>query len=118
MAGLRRLVGGRKLLVRVDRTELSKNIVRGLLAYRDLLRRHPEWQGRVVHIALAYPSRHDLPEYREYSASVQRVAKRSSTSSAAPTGIRSSFPSTTITRARSRRIEWPTSPLSTRFVTG
>ncbi|WP_026256972.1 alpha,alpha-trehalose-phosphate synthase (UDP-forming) [Actinopolymorpha alba] len=75
MAGLRSLVGGRRLIIRVDRAELSKNIVRGLLAYRDLLRRRPEWQGRVVHVALAYPSRHDLPEYREYAASVQRTAK-------------------------------------------
>jgi trehalose 6-phosphate synthase len=71
---LRGLVGGRRLLVRVDRTELSKNIVRGLLAYRELLRRHPEWLGRVVHVAFAYPSRHDLPEYREYTAAVQRLA--------------------------------------------
>ena len=61
--------------MRVDRTELSKNIVRGLEAYADLLRRHPEWLGRVVHIAFAYPSRHDLPEYREYTAAVQRTAK-------------------------------------------
>jgi len=63
-----------KVIVRVDRTELSKNIVRGLLAYRELLITHPEWRGRVTHIALAYPSRHDLPEYREYTASVQRLA--------------------------------------------
>ncbi|GAA2759276.1 alpha,alpha-trehalose-phosphate synthase (UDP-forming) [Actinopolymorpha rutila] len=75
MAGLRAQVGDQLLVVRVDRAELSKNIVRGLLAYRELLRRRPEWQGRVVHAALAYPSRHDIPEYREYSASVQRVAK-------------------------------------------
>jgi trehalose 6-phosphate synthase len=66
--------GDRKLIVRVDRTELSKNIVRGLLAYRELLITHPEWRGRVTHVALAYPSRHDLPEYREYTASVQRLA--------------------------------------------
>jgi trehalose 6-phosphate synthase len=66
--------GDRKVIVRVDRTELSKNIVRGLLAYRELLITHPEWRGRVTHIALAYPSRHDLPEYREYTASVQRIA--------------------------------------------
>jgi trehalose 6-phosphate synthase len=58
----------------VDRTELSKNLVRGLLAYRELLRRFPEWQGCVVHLAGAYPSRHDLPEYREYSAAVQRLS--------------------------------------------
>ncbi|MDI2131213.1 alpha,alpha-trehalose-phosphate synthase (UDP-forming) [Yinghuangia seranimata] len=75
LATLRDAVGDRKVVVRVDRTELSKNIVRGLLAYRDLLRGRPEWHGRVVHIAFAYPSRHDLPEYREYTAAVQRIAK-------------------------------------------
>ena len=62
-------------MVRVDRTELSKNIVRGLLSYRELLRNHPEHRGRVVHIVFAYPSRHDLPDYRAYTAEVQRVAR-------------------------------------------
>jgi len=71
---LRDLLGGRKLLLRVDRTELSKNIVRGLQAYREMLREHPEHRGEVVHLAFAYPSRHDLPEYREYTAAVQRTA--------------------------------------------
>jgi len=75
VATLREKVGHRKLILRVDRTELSKNIVRGLKAYRELLRTRPEWQGRVVHLAFAYPSRHDLPEYREYTAAVQRMAK-------------------------------------------
>ncbi|NHC46782.1 trehalose-6-phosphate synthase [Motilibacter sp. K478] len=71
---LRAQIGACKVVARVDRTELSKNIVRGLLAYRELLRRHPEWRRRVVHIAGAYPSRHDLPEYREYTAHVLRLA--------------------------------------------
>jgi trehalose 6-phosphate synthase len=71
---LREQVGDRRLIVRIDRTELSKNIVRGLAAYRELLSKHPEWRGRVVHVAFAYPSRHDLPEYREYTAAVQRMA--------------------------------------------
>ena len=75
LATLREAVGDRKTIVRVDRTELSKNIVRGLHAYRHLLRDRPEWLERVVHIAFAYPSRHDLPEYREYTASVLRVAQ-------------------------------------------
>ncbi|GAA4777088.1 MULTISPECIES: trehalose-6-phosphate synthase [Streptomyces] len=75
MAELREAVGpGRRTIVRVDRTELSKNIVRGLLAYRDLLTSRPEWRGRVVHIALAYPSRQDLPVYRAYTAEVSRLA--------------------------------------------
>ncbi|MFD0691415.1 alpha,alpha-trehalose-phosphate synthase (UDP-forming) [Actinomadura fibrosa] len=73
---LREQVGDRQLIVRIDRTELSKNIVRGLAAYRELLVDHPEWRGRVVHLAFAYPSRYDLPEYREYTAAVERTAKQ------------------------------------------
>jgi trehalose 6-phosphate synthase len=65
---------GRRLIVRVDRTELSKNIVRGLDAYRELLATHPELHGTVTHLAFAYPSRHDLPEYRAYTDSVRRAA--------------------------------------------
>jgi trehalose 6-phosphate synthase len=76
MTSLAETVGGRKLIVRVDRTELSKNIVRGLRAYRQLLTAYPQWRGKVVHVAFAYPSRHDLPEYREYTASVQRLARQ------------------------------------------
>ena len=75
MQALKDAVGDRRLIVRVDRTELSKNIVRGLAAYRELLATHPQWRGKVVHLAFAYPSRHDLPEYREYTASVQRIAR-------------------------------------------
>jgi trehalose 6-phosphate synthase len=75
MAALRAEAGpGRKLVVRVDRTELSKNIVRGLLAFRRLLLEHPGWQERVVHVAFAYPSRQDLALYREYTAEVSRLA--------------------------------------------
>ncbi|WP_094217120.1 alpha,alpha-trehalose-phosphate synthase (UDP-forming) [Streptomyces diastatochromogenes] len=76
MAALREEIGeGRRTIVRVDRTELSKNIVRGLLAYRQLLEDHPEWRERVVHLAFAYPSRQDLAVYREYTAEVERVAE-------------------------------------------
>ncbi|MCF3146548.1 alpha,alpha-trehalose-phosphate synthase (UDP-forming) [Streptomyces platensis] len=77
MAALRTEIGGpgRRTIVRVDRTELSKNIVRGLLAYRQLLADHPEWRERVVHLAFAYPSRQDLAVYRDYTAEVQRVAE-------------------------------------------
>ncbi|WP_405881473.1 trehalose-6-phosphate synthase [Streptomyces sp. NBC_01136] len=75
MDALRGQIGeGRKTIVRVDRTELSKNIVRGLLAYRQLLEDQPQWRERVVHVAFAYPSRQDLAVYRNYTAEVQRVA--------------------------------------------
>jgi trehalose 6-phosphate synthase len=68
------LAGGRQLIVRVDRTELSKNVVRGLAAYRELLRTRPEWRGRVTHLAFAYPSRSALPEYQAYTARVHELA--------------------------------------------
>ncbi|MEU5430056.1 trehalose-6-phosphate synthase [Streptomyces olivoreticuli] len=76
MAALREQIGpDRKAIVRIDRTELSKNIVRGLHAYRRLLEEHPEWLGKVVHVAFAYPSRQDLRVYRDYTAEVERVAR-------------------------------------------
>ncbi|MEV0484117.1 trehalose-6-phosphate synthase [Streptomyces sp. NPDC050508] len=75
LVALREEIGaGRKTIVRVDRTELSKNIVRGLLAYRQLLDDHPELLEQVVHVAFAYPSRQDLAVYRDYTAEVQRLA--------------------------------------------
>lgn len=75
LTALREEIGeGRKAVVRVDRTELSKNIVRGLLAYRHLLDHRPEWRERVVHVAFAYPSRQDLAVYRDYTAEVERLA--------------------------------------------
>ncbi|MGP3969411.1 alpha,alpha-trehalose-phosphate synthase (UDP-forming) [Streptomyces sp. 6N223] len=75
LAELRGQTGECRTIVRVDRTELSKNIVRGLHAYRRLLTDHPEWQGRVAHLAFAYPSRQDLAVYRDYTDEVSRLAE-------------------------------------------
>lgn len=71
---LSEVVGDRLLIGRVDRTELSKNVWRGLLAYRELLRTRPEWLGRVIHAVYNNPSREDLPAYREYTARIERLA--------------------------------------------
>ncbi len=73
---LRAEVGERRILLRVDRVEPSKNIVRGMLAYEELLEAHPEWRGKVVHLALVYPSRQGLAEYLAYGAEVTHVAER------------------------------------------
>src|SRR5207302_7692297 len=60
------LVGDRTLLLRVDRTEPSKNILRGFIAYERLLERRPDLHGRVLQLALLTPSRRAIPEYVEY----------------------------------------------------
>ena len=73
---LRAEVGGRRIIARTDRMEPSKNIVRGMLAFEELLTAHPEWRGEVVHIAFAYPSRQGLAEYLAYGADVVHTAER------------------------------------------
>lgn len=67
---------GRKLLLRVDRTDLSKNILRGLLAFEELLERHPEHRDGLWHLALLNPSRQDVPEYVDYLHACQKAADR------------------------------------------
>jgi trehalose 6-phosphate synthase len=68
--------GDRKLLLRVDRAELSKNILRGFAAYEAFLRDRPDWRGNVVFLALLNPSRTDIPEYRTYVSECRAAARR------------------------------------------
>jgi trehalose 6-phosphate synthase len=55
--------GGRRIILRVDRVEPSKNIVRGMLAFEELLTAPGVASDEVVHVALVYPSRQGLAEY-------------------------------------------------------
>ena len=73
LAALDHELDGRQLIARVDRIELSKNIVRGFHAYDDLLERYPRWRGQVVFGAFIYPSREGLAEYLAYRQEVDRV---------------------------------------------
>lgn len=75
LAALEDEVGDRKMLVRVDRIELSKNLLRGFWAYDDLLERHPEWREQVVFGAFVYPSREGLPEYLAYRQEVETLVQ-------------------------------------------
>jgi trehalose 6-phosphate synthase len=63
-----------KLILRVDRTDPSKNIARGFRAFRLFLEEHPDWHGRVTMLALLDPSRQSIPEYVEYLEVVEREA--------------------------------------------
>ena len=65
-ADLAAWVDGRRLVLRVDRTDPSKNILRGLQAYELLLERRPNLHRRIVHLAMLVPSRLDIPEYQAY----------------------------------------------------
>lgn len=61
-----RRLAGRRAVVRVDRAEPSKNVLRGLDAFGELLSMRPGLVGEVVHLALLNPSRQTLPAYRSY----------------------------------------------------
>ena len=71
-------VGGadRQVIVRVDRMELSKNLLRGFWAFDELLERQPQRRERVVFVALAYPTRQGLPEYLAYQNEVESTVDR------------------------------------------
>jgi trehalose 6-phosphate synthase len=80
-AALRRadqLIGGSReqVIVRVDRLEPSKNILRGFMAYEALLQRNARLRGRISFLAFLVPSRTGLREYGHYGREVQSVVDR------------------------------------------
>jgi trehalose 6-phosphate synthase len=75
-AALADRVGDRRCIVRTDRLELSKNIVRGFLAFEELLDTRPRWAERVSFVAMLNPSRESLDVYRDYRTEVESVAQR------------------------------------------
>jgi trehalose 6-phosphate synthase len=76
LASLDREVGDRRLIVRVDRIELSKNLLRGFYVFDDLLERVPSLRGEVVFGAFVYPSRESLAQYLGYRQEVESVVRR------------------------------------------
>ena len=78
LARIEEAVGGsdRQVIVRVDRMELSKNLLRGFWAFDELLERDPGLRERVVFVALAYPTRQGLPEYLAYQEEVETTVAR------------------------------------------
>jgi trehalose 6-phosphate synthase len=73
---LLQLHGDWQIMLRIDRIEPSKNIVRGFQAFDELLERYPEHQGKVKFLALLVPSRLDVSEYGSYLDEVMGVAGR------------------------------------------
>ena len=78
LARIEEKIGGadRQVIVRVDRMELSKNLLRGFWAFDELLELQPHRRERVVFVALAYPTRQGLPEYLAYQNEVESTVER------------------------------------------
>ncbi|MBA3347549.1 MAG: trehalose-6-phosphate synthase [Actinobacteria bacterium] len=63
-----------RLILRVDRTDPSKNVVRGIEAFGLLLDRRPDLRGSVGMLALLDASRQTIPEYVEYRTAIEATA--------------------------------------------
>jgi trehalose 6-phosphate synthase len=63
------------LMVRADRAEPSKNIVRGFEAFGLLLDRRPDLKSKVRFVACLYPSRQSMPEYRDYLQAIEEIVE-------------------------------------------
>jgi len=68
-----------RLIARIDRTDPSKNIIRGFIAYEKLLRYHPEMRGEVQFWAFLQPSRQDIAAYSRYLRMIRQTAARINT---------------------------------------
>ncbi|CAG0927040.1 trehalose 6-phosphate synthase [Thermoflexales bacterium] len=71
---LQGVMGQRQIILRIDRIEPSKNIIRGFQAFEELLERHPEHRGTAKFLALLVPSRLDVEEYQSYLNELMAVA--------------------------------------------
>ena len=71
---LEETIGDRQLILRVDRIDPSKNIVRGFQAYQELLTLHPEYQEKVVFLAMLVPSRRGIEEYQDYLDKIMAIS--------------------------------------------
>jgi trehalose 6-phosphate synthase len=61
------------LILRVDRADLSKNVLRGFTAFDIFLEQHPEFREDVTFVAHMQPSRQDVPEYVEYLEKIEAL---------------------------------------------
>ena len=61
------------LIIRVDRADLSKNVLRGFTAFDQFLTDHPEFHERVTFVAHLVPSRTDVAEYQEYLERIEAL---------------------------------------------
>ena len=61
------------MILRVDRADLSKNVLRGFSAFDTFLDQHPEYIERVTFVAQLMPSRTDVPQYQEYLERIEAL---------------------------------------------
>jgi trehalose 6-phosphate synthase len=76
LGALEAMLGGRQLILGVDRLDYSKGIPERLEAFARLLERFPEWRGKVSFVQVSVPTRSEVPEYAELRSRVELLVGR------------------------------------------
>jgi trehalose 6-phosphate synthase len=69
-------LGGRSLVIGVDRLDYSKGLIERLDAYDIFLARHSEWLGKLTYLQITPTSRAEIPEYSELQEALDAAAGR------------------------------------------
>jgi trehalose 6-phosphate synthase len=70
------MLGGRRLILGVDRLDYSKGIPERLEAFARMLEMFPQWRGKVSFIQISVPTRNDVPDYAELRGRVEALVGR------------------------------------------
>src|SRR5688572_31592209 len=70
------MLGGRKLILGVDRLDYSKGIPERLESFARLLDRFPDWRGKISFVQVSVPTRSEVPEYAELRSKVEALVGR------------------------------------------
>src|SRR5206468_3748380 len=76
LGSIETMLGGRQLILGVDRLDYSKGIPERLEAFARMLEKFPEWRGRVSFVQVSVPTRSDVPDYAELRARVELLVGR------------------------------------------
>jgi trehalose 6-phosphate synthase len=69
-------LGGRDLIIGVDRLDYSKGLIQRFDAFEAFLAKHGEWAGKVTYLQITPKNRSEIPEYAELAAEANAAAGR------------------------------------------
>ncbi|MBA3503581.1 MAG: trehalose-phosphatase [Myxococcota bacterium] len=76
LGSVEKMLGGRQLVLGVDRLDYSKGIPERLEAFARLLERYPEWRSKISFVQVSVPTRSEVPEYAELRGKVESLVGR------------------------------------------
>ena len=69
-------LGGRNLVIGVDRLDYSKGLIQRLDAFDIFLANHSEWLGKLTYVQITPTNRAEIPEYSDLQGALESAAGR------------------------------------------